>query len=58
MSNSCLGHVINLATQALITTYSQSPHYDPEAPENDIAGTNGPRRDEIGLVRAIAVKVC
>jgi hypothetical protein len=51
--NSCLAHVINLATQALISTYSKSPHFDPNKPEAHIPTT----RDEVGLIRAIAVKV-
>ncbi|THH15369.1 hypothetical protein EUX98_g9475 [Antrodiella citrinella] len=28
----CIAHIINLATQALITTYSKSPHFDPANP--------------------------
>ena len=54
---SCLGHVINLSSQALIKMYSQSPHYDPALPDNDITSGMGLVRDEIGLIRAIAVKV-
>jgi hypothetical protein len=48
-----LAHVINLATQALIGTYSKSPHFDPRTPELHIPTS----RDEVGLVRAIVVKV-
>jgi hypothetical protein len=54
MFRSCLAHVINLATQALISTYSKSPHFDPKNPEAHVPTS----RDEVGLVRAIAVKVC
>jgi hypothetical protein len=54
MFYSCLAHVINLATQALISTYSKAPHYDPKNPDAHIPTS----RDEVGLVRAIAVKVC
>ena len=50
---SCLAHVINLATQALIATYSKSPHFDPKNPKAHIPTS----RDEVGLVRAIVVKV-
>ena len=55
----CLAHIINLATQAVISTRSKSKYYsgDPEAetvPED--VGTGD--RDEIGIVRAICVKVC
>ena len=51
---SCLAHVINLATQALISTYSKAPHFDPKNPEAHVPMG----RDEVGLVRAISVKVC
>ena len=51
---SCLAHVINLATQALIVTYSKSPHFNPKNPEAHIPTSC----DEVGLVRAIVVKVC
>jgi hypothetical protein len=54
MFRSCLAHVINLATQALISTYSKSPHFDPKNPEAHVPTS----RDEVGLVRAITVKVC
>jgi hypothetical protein len=51
---SCLAHVINLATQMLISTYSKSPHFDPKEPDAHIPTS----RDEVGMVRAIVVKVC
>lgn len=61
---SCLAHIIHLATQAVISTHSKSKHYDPQNPDAHlplpiISGALGDpnRRDEIGLVRAIAVKV-
>jgi hypothetical protein len=53
MNNSCLSDVINLATQALISTYSKLPHFDPKNPDAHIPIT----RDEVGLIRTIAVKV-
>ncbi|KAF7350175.1 putative AC transposase [Mycena venus] len=54
----CMAHIINLATQALISTYSKSPHFDPKSPESHVPDTDMsiPLRDEIGLVRTIAVK--
>jgi hypothetical protein len=56
--NRCLAHIINLATQAVITSYSKSKHYDPTDPEADLTGPRTERgRDEVGLVRAICVKV-
>ena len=54
----CLAHVINLATQALIKTHTKSKHYNPASPEEHIPTTTGQNRDEIGLIRAISVKVC
>jgi hypothetical protein len=50
---SCLAHVINLATQMLISSYSKSPHFNPNQPDAHTPTS----RDEVGLVRAIAVKV-
>ncbi|KAF7342966.1 putative AC transposase [Mycena venus] len=54
----CMAHIINLATQTLISTYSKSPHFDPKDPESHVPDTDMsiPLRDEIGLVRTIAVK--
>ena len=59
MLSSCLAHVINLATQAFISAYSKAPHFDPQNPDNHIPDTNNGAglRDEVGLVRAICVKV-
>lgn len=51
----CLAHIINLATQAFISTHSKSKHYDPAEPDADLTVDNG--RDVVGLVRAISVKV-
>lgn len=51
--HSCLAHVVNLATQALIGAYSKSPHFDPKSPDSHIPTC----RDEVGLIRAIVVKV-
>lgn len=53
----CLAHVVNLATQAFLTEYSKSKHFDPQAPESDLLVGNGGHRDEIGLIRTISVKV-
>jgi hypothetical protein len=52
-ADSCLAHVINLTTQMLISTYSNSPHFDLKQPDVHIPTS----RDEVGLVRAIVVKV-
>lgn len=50
---SCLAHIINLATQAFILTYSRAPHFDLKDPEAHISTSC----NEIELVRAIVVKV-
>ncbi|OBZ65234.1 putative AC transposase [Grifola frondosa] len=56
INRSCLAHVINLAMQALIATYSKTPHFDPEKPEAHLNVSSGAYRDEVRLIRAIAVK--
>jgi len=48
---------VNLATQALIKGYSKSKHYDLANPDDHIPDTEDYIRDEVGLIRAIAVKV-
>lgn len=53
----CLAHIINLVTQALISKRSKSKFYDAEAPEAHIPDVSAAYRDEVGLVRAICVKV-
>lgn len=53
----CLAHIINLATQALILKRSTSQYYNPESPEAHVPDVSAAQRDEVGLVRAICVKV-
>ena len=53
----CLAHVINLATQALLSEHSSAKHYDPAKPTDHEPDVDIFLRDEIGLVRAIVVKV-
>ncbi|KAK0430160.1 hypothetical protein EV421DRAFT_1809158 [Armillaria borealis] len=49
----CKSHVVNLSSQKMIKTYSKSSHFDPKDPE-----AHHPQdRDEVGLIRAITVKV-
>lgn len=50
----CLAHIINLTTQALISTHSKSKHYNPAEPNADL--TVGYERDVVSLVRMISVK--
>lgn len=53
----CLAHIINLATQALISTRSKAKYYDPNAEDSHVPNSEpGADRDEVGLIRAIAVK--
>ncbi|KAF5329115.1 hypothetical protein D9758_017952 [Tetrapyrgos nigripes] len=52
----CFAHVINLATQAVISTYSKSKYFNPANPEEHEPDTETINRDEIGLIRSIVVK--
>ncbi|KAJ3505119.1 hypothetical protein NMY22_g17694 [Coprinellus aureogranulatus] len=60
----CLAHIINLATQAVIGTYSSTPHINTESTTADLDSTLSDladvsmhvTRDEVGLVRLLAVK--
>jgi hypothetical protein len=60
----CLAHIINLATQAFLSTYSKTPHINTESTSQDVDSALEDlsdvslhvERDEIGLVRLIAVK--
>lgn len=57
---SCLAHIINPATQQLISTKSKAKYYSVHEDyelDADIADPEQPNRDEVGLVRAIFVKV-
>lgn len=53
----CLAHVINLATQAIIHVYSTTKHFDPTEPDSHDPDVFAAERDEVGLIRAITVKV-
>lgn len=53
---SCLAHIINLATQALISTRSKAKYYSPDTDDAHIPDLGAVERDEVGLVRAISVK--
>lgn len=60
----CLAHIVNLATQAFLSTYSKTEHLNTDSGDaavdaalSDLADiTLQLDRDEIGLVRLIAVK--
>jgi hypothetical protein len=54
---SCVAHIVNLATQALITAHTKSKHYDPSKPDQDLVDNSSFDRDEVGLIRSITVKV-
>lgn len=53
----CLAHIINLATQALISTRSKAKFYSPDSEDAHIPDLAAMERDEVGLVRAVCVKV-
>jgi len=52
----CLAHIINLTTQALISTHSKAKYYNPNAEEEHIPDVDTWNRDEVGLIRTICVK--
>src|SRR5271155_2433874 len=54
--NRCLAHIINLATQALISTRSKAKYYSPDADDAHIPDLTTRERHEVGLVCAICVK--
>lgn len=54
----CLAHIINLATQVVISTHSKTNYYSRDPDDVVIAEDDGAGdRDEIGLIQAICVKV-
>ena len=58
-SRRCLAHIINLATQAVITTRSKAKFHDGSPDDGELPEDLGAsERDEVGLVRTICVKVC
>ncbi|KAJ2911647.1 hypothetical protein MD484_g8767, partial [Candolleomyces efflorescens] len=60
----CLAHIINLATQAVIATYSSTAHINIDSSTADVEKTQSDLadiatrfiRDEVGLIRLLAVK--
>ena len=55
--NRCLAHIINIATQALISTRSKAKYYDSSAQEAELSDIYADMRDEVGLIWAICIKV-
>ncbi|KAG6904879.1 hypothetical protein DXG01_006492 [Tephrocybe rancida] len=54
----CLAHVINLATQAVISVYSPAKHFNTAKPEEHEPDTEGEgKHDEVGIIRTVVVKV-
>ena len=54
----CLVHIINLATQAVISRYSKSKYFNPKNPNDDLMSPTTYHPNEVGLIRTIAVKLC
>jgi hypothetical protein len=53
----CLAHIINLATQAIISMYSKSKFYNGDPEDNHTPEDVGASEcNEIGIIRAICVK--
>ena len=55
--NKRLAHIINLATQALISMRSKAKYYDSSTQEADLLDMFADIQDEVGLIQAICVKV-
>ena len=54
----CLAHIINLATQAVISTRTKSKYYTGDPADDHIPeDRDDTERDEIGLIQAICIKV-
>ena len=54
----CLAHIVNLATQAVISARTKSKYFNGDPTDDHIPEDNGDsERDEIGIVRAICIKV-
>ncbi|KJA19651.1 hypothetical protein HYPSUDRAFT_56504 [Hypholoma sublateritium FD-334 SS-4] len=53
---SCLAHIVNLATQVLLRTYSHAKHFSPEDESLHDMEVTGYIRDEVGLIQGITVK--
>jgi hypothetical protein len=55
----CLAHIINLATQAIISTHSKSKFCSGNLEDDQLPDDVGALEcDEIGILCAICVKVC
>ena len=50
-------HIINLATQARIDTWSKLKYFNPHDIDEHTPDLTAANHDEIGLIRAIVVKV-
>jgi hypothetical protein len=54
----CLAHIINLATQAIISVRTKSKYYNGDPTDDHIPEDIGDNeRDEIGIIWAICIKV-
>ncbi|KAF9479033.1 hypothetical protein BDN70DRAFT_879188 [Pholiota conissans] len=53
----CLAHIINLATQAVISTRSKAKYFNPHDDDAEILPDVDAERDEVGLIRMISVSV-
>ena len=55
----CLAHIVNLATQAVISTRSKSRYYNSNPEDNCLPDDiTAPMHNEISIIRAICIKVC
>lgn len=44
----CLAHIVNLAMQALLSTYSKLKAYNPKEPNTDLIAMHSTQHDEVG----------
>jgi hypothetical protein len=54
----CFAHIVNLASQAVISARSKSKYYNGNPDDDHIPDDLGAAlRDEVGIIRAICIKV-
>ena len=50
-------HIINLATQALLSAHSKSKAYNPQEPDTNLIAHRNAEHDEISVIHSVCVKV-
>ncbi|KAG8216552.1 hypothetical protein J3R82DRAFT_6700, partial [Butyriboletus roseoflavus] len=52
----CLVHIVNLATQALLSAHNKSKAYNSQEPNTSLITHRGTKHDEIGVIHSVCVK--